>query len=143
MVSYQHFQAVKEYPLKDYALLTNDAFHVTTMKKHGITDIARNDPDSMKKGGNMDMNKRRDTIPEHFNSAEEAGEFWDSQKEEQRMSDALPITHYTHYRLRITPEGDIYPKNQIKCNIFKAHVFSFKTFTKETGKKNNFYYKSL
>jgi len=24
------------------------------------------------------MNKRRDTIPEHFNSAEEAGEFWDS-----------------------------------------------------------------
>ncbi|NQE05573.1 hypothetical protein C5S32_06850 [ANME-1 cluster archaeon GoMg1] len=26
----------------------------------------------------MDMNKRRDTIPEHFNSAEEAGEFWDS-----------------------------------------------------------------
>jgi hypothetical protein len=26
----------------------------------------------------MDMNKRKDTIPEHFNSAEEAGEFWDS-----------------------------------------------------------------
>ncbi len=26
----------------------------------------------------MDMSKRRDTIPEHFNSAEEAGEFWDS-----------------------------------------------------------------
>ena len=26
----------------------------------------------------MEMNKRRDTIPEHFNSAEEAGEFWDS-----------------------------------------------------------------
>jgi hypothetical protein len=26
----------------------------------------------------MDMRKRRDTIPEHFNSAEEAGEFWDS-----------------------------------------------------------------
>jgi len=24
------------------------------------------------------MSKRRDTIPEHFNSAEEAGEFWDS-----------------------------------------------------------------
>jgi len=24
------------------------------------------------------MRKRRDTIPEHFNSAEEAGEFWDS-----------------------------------------------------------------
>jgi hypothetical protein len=44
------------------------------------------------------------------------------------MSDASQITHYrlpiTHYRSRITPEGDIYPKNQIKCNIFKAHVFS-------------------
>jgi len=26
----------------------------------------------------MDMNKRKDIIPEHFNSAEEAGEFWDS-----------------------------------------------------------------
>nr|QNO53677.1 hypothetical protein DJFKIEJF_00041 [Methanosarcinales archaeon ANME-1 ERB6] len=26
----------------------------------------------------MDMSKRRDTIPEHFNSAEAAGEFWDS-----------------------------------------------------------------
>ena len=26
----------------------------------------------------MDMNKRRDSIPEHFNSAEEAGQFWDS-----------------------------------------------------------------
>jgi hypothetical protein len=26
----------------------------------------------------MDMRKRRDTIPEHFNSAEEAGEFWDT-----------------------------------------------------------------
>ncbi|RCV64372.1 CopG antitoxin of type II toxin-antitoxin system [Methanophagales archaeon] len=25
----------------------------------------------------MEMNKRRDVIPEHFNSAEEAGEFWD------------------------------------------------------------------
>ena len=24
------------------------------------------------------MNKRRDTIPEHFDSAEEAGEFWDT-----------------------------------------------------------------
>ena len=24
------------------------------------------------------MNKRRDVIPEHFNSAEEAGEFWDT-----------------------------------------------------------------
>ncbi|VUT24993.1 MAG: PIN domain protein [Candidatus Methanolliviera sp. GoM_oil] len=45
MVSYQHFQVVKRYPLKDYALLTNDAFHVTTMKKYGITNIARNDPD--------------------------------------------------------------------------------------------------
>ncbi|NQE46408.1 hypothetical protein C5S31_10340 [ANME-1 cluster archaeon GoMg2] len=26
----------------------------------------------------MDINKRRDTIPEHFSSAEEAGEFWDT-----------------------------------------------------------------
>ena len=32
----------------------------------------------IKKGGNMDMTKRRDIIPEHFNSAEEAGEFWDT-----------------------------------------------------------------
>jgi len=24
------------------------------------------------------MRKRRDTIPEHFNSAEESGEFWDT-----------------------------------------------------------------
>lgn len=32
----------------------------------------------VKKGGDMDMNKRRDTIPEHFNGAEEAGEFWDT-----------------------------------------------------------------
>jgi hypothetical protein len=33
---------------------------------------------TIKKGGNMVMHKRRDTIPEHFNSAEEAGEFWDT-----------------------------------------------------------------
>jgi hypothetical protein len=26
----------------------------------------------------MDMNKRRNTIPAHFNSDEEAGEFWDT-----------------------------------------------------------------
>jgi hypothetical protein len=32
----------------------------------------------IKKGGNMDMTKRRDKIPEHFNSAEAAGEFWDT-----------------------------------------------------------------
>lgn len=31
-----------------------------------------------KRGGDMDMYKRRDTVPEHFNSAEEAGEFWDT-----------------------------------------------------------------
>ena len=31
--------------IKDYALLTNDAFHVATMKQHGITNIATNDPD--------------------------------------------------------------------------------------------------
>ncbi len=31
--------------IKDHALLTNDAFHVATMKGHGITDIATNDPD--------------------------------------------------------------------------------------------------
>ncbi|MEA3294682.1 MAG: nucleotidyltransferase domain-containing protein, partial [Euryarchaeota archaeon] len=28
-----------------------------------------------KKGDDIDMNKRKDTIPEHFNNAEEAGEF--------------------------------------------------------------------
>lgn len=26
----------------------------------------------------MDISKRRDIIPEHFNNAEEAGKFWDS-----------------------------------------------------------------
>ncbi|MGB2843006.1 MAG: PIN domain-containing protein [Halobacteriota archaeon] len=31
--------------IQDYALLTNDAFHVATMKGHGITNIATNDPD--------------------------------------------------------------------------------------------------
>ena len=31
--------------IKDYALLTNDAFHVATMKGHGITNIATTDPD--------------------------------------------------------------------------------------------------
>ncbi|MCK4734821.1 MAG: PIN domain-containing protein [Methanophagales archaeon] len=31
--------------IKDYALLTNDAFHVATMKRYGITNIATNDPD--------------------------------------------------------------------------------------------------
>jgi hypothetical protein len=30
----------------------------------------------------------------------------------------------THHGSRITPEGNIYPKNQIICNIIKAHVFS-------------------
>ena len=38
------------------------------------------------------------------------------------MSDASRITDY---RSRITPEGNIYPENPIKCNIFKAHVFIF------------------
>jgi len=33
---------------------------------------------TIKKGGNIDMSKKRDTIPEHFNNDEEAGEFWDS-----------------------------------------------------------------
>ena len=28
--------------IKDYALLTNDAFHVATMKRYGMTNIARN-----------------------------------------------------------------------------------------------------
>ena len=45
------------------------------------------------KWGDMNMNKRRDTIPEHFNSAEEAGPFWDphsavdyqSEMEEEEM----------------------------------------------------------
>ena len=31
--------------IKDYSLLTNDAFHVATMKRQGITNIATNDPD--------------------------------------------------------------------------------------------------
>lgn len=31
--------------IKDNALLTNDAFHVATLKRYGITDIATNDPD--------------------------------------------------------------------------------------------------
>jgi len=31
--------------IKGHALLTNDAFHVATMKRHGITNIATNDPD--------------------------------------------------------------------------------------------------
>jgi predicted nucleic acid-binding protein len=31
--------------IKDYALLTNDAFHVATMKRHEILNIATNDPD--------------------------------------------------------------------------------------------------
>jgi hypothetical protein len=34
-----------------------------------------------KKGDDIDMNKRKDTIPDHFNNAEEAGEFWDTQME--------------------------------------------------------------
>lgn len=31
--------------IKEYALLTNDALHVATMKQHGITNIATNDKD--------------------------------------------------------------------------------------------------
>ena len=31
--------------IKDYSLLTNDAFHVATMKRCGLTGIATNDPD--------------------------------------------------------------------------------------------------
>lgn len=31
--------------IKGYALLTNDSFHVATMKMQGITNIATNDPD--------------------------------------------------------------------------------------------------
>jgi predicted nucleic acid-binding protein len=31
--------------IKDYALLTNDAFHVATMKRYSLTNIATNDPD--------------------------------------------------------------------------------------------------
>jgi hypothetical protein len=31
--------------IKDHALLTNDAFHVATMKMQGIINIATNDPD--------------------------------------------------------------------------------------------------
>lgn len=30
---------------KNYCLLSNDAIHVATMKKYGITNIATNDPD--------------------------------------------------------------------------------------------------
>jgi len=33
---------------------------------------------SQKEMSKVKMNKRRDTIPEHFDSAEEAGEFWDT-----------------------------------------------------------------
>jgi len=31
--------------MKRYRLMSNDAIHVATMKKHGITNIATNDPD--------------------------------------------------------------------------------------------------
>jgi predicted nucleic acid-binding protein len=31
--------------IKDYSLLTNDAFHVATMKQRGLKNIATNDPD--------------------------------------------------------------------------------------------------
>ncbi|NQE52191.1 tRNA(fMet)-specific endonuclease VapC [ANME-1 cluster archaeon GoMg3.2] len=31
--------------MKRYRLMSNDAIHVATMKKRGITDIATNDPD--------------------------------------------------------------------------------------------------
>ena len=37
--------------IKDHALLTNDAFHVATMKMQGITNIATNDPDFERVGG--------------------------------------------------------------------------------------------
>ena len=37
--------------IKDHALLTNDAFHVATMKIQGITNIATNDPDFERVGG--------------------------------------------------------------------------------------------
>jgi len=30
---------------KEYCLLSNDAIHVATMKRYGITNIATNDPD--------------------------------------------------------------------------------------------------
>ena len=33
---------------------------------------------SQKAMSKVKMYKRRDTVPEHFNSAEEAGEFWDT-----------------------------------------------------------------
>ena len=31
--------------MKKYRLMSNDAIHVATMKQHGITNIATNDPD--------------------------------------------------------------------------------------------------
>jgi predicted nucleic acid-binding protein len=37
--------------IKDHALLTNDTFHVATMKMQGITHIATNDPDFERVGG--------------------------------------------------------------------------------------------
>ena len=33
---------------------------------------------TIKKGGSINMSKRRGVIPEHFNNAKEAGKFWDS-----------------------------------------------------------------
>ena len=38
---------------KEYCLLSNDAIHVATMKRYGITNIATNDPDFERVGGIM------------------------------------------------------------------------------------------
>jgi predicted nucleic acid-binding protein len=36
--------------MKRYRLMSNDAIHVATMKRHGITNIATNDPDFKRVG---------------------------------------------------------------------------------------------
>ena len=67
------------------------------------------------------MNKKRDTIPEHFNSAEEAGEFWDThsaadywdEMEEaemefdiQKRTFLVPVDAWTYLRAKKKAEAE-------------------------------------
>ena len=84
----------------------------------------------------MDVNSK-DPIPEHFNSAEEAGEFWDTHSAADywdEMEDVdvefnlqeqvflVPVTHRIYYQIKQKAEGQGRPIAEIVNDLLEREL---------------------
>jgi hypothetical protein len=60
--------------------------------------------------------KKRDSIPEHFKSIEEAAESWESHD----LADYWDVTSEAHYRLHIASCGGL--EEWLSAALFIAHI---------------------